>query len=353
MRQRLAPETFAISEEDLERIKNGFYSDTYFLRTREILAKDGRHPKVLMQIFQRQHAVLCGIDEALHIIRRCAHHPENLVIHALHDGDEVEPWETVMTIEGDLCDFSHLETVYLGILSRQTKIATNVRQNVKAANGKPVLFFPARFDHYAVQAGDGYAARIGGVFGVSTPANALYWGGAAQGTIPHALIATYGGDTLAATAAFHRHVPTEVNRVALVDFTNDCVNTSLAVARELGSSLWAVRLDTADNLVDVSVLPHMGNFRPTGVCPRLVRNVREALDAEGFHHVKIMVSGGFNAERITAFEKENVPVDIYAVGGSLFHNSVNFTADIVSVDGVPCAKVGRSCRPNHRLSPVI
>ena len=352
MKQRLAPETFAIAAEELERIKNGFYSDTYFLRTQEILEKDGRHPRVVMQIFQRQRAVLCGIDEALYIIKQCAHHPENLLIHALHDGDEIDPWETVMTIEGDLCDFSHLETVYLGILSRQTKIATNVRQTVNAANGKPVLFFPARFDHYAVQAGDGYAARIGGVYGVSTPANAVYWGGTAQGTIPHALIATYCGDTVAATAAFHRHVPPEVNRVALVDFSNDCVNTALAVARELGDHLWAVRLDTADNLVDVSVIPHMGNFRPTGVCPRLVRNVREALDAEGFTHVKIMVSGGFNAERVITFEKEQVPVDIYAVGGSLLHNSVNFTADIVSVDGTVCAKIGRTYNPNPRLCRV-
>ena len=286
MKQRLAPETFAIPVGELERIKNGFYSDTYFLRTREILEKDAHHPRVLMQVFQRQHAVLCGMDEALYIIKQCAHHLENLVIHALHDGDEIQPWEPVMTIEGDLTDFAHLETVYLGILSRQTKIATNVRKTVNAANGKPVLFFPARFDHYAVQAGDGYAARVGGVYGVSTAANGAYWGGIAQGTIPHALIATYGGDTVKATAAFHRHVPSEVNRVALVDFNNDCVGTSLAVARELGDKLWAVRLDTADNLVDISVLPHMGNFKPNGVCSRLVWNVREALDAENFGHVK-------------------------------------------------------------------
>lgn len=350
MKQRLSPDKFSIP---VEQIKNGYYSDSYFLRTSEILTKDNHHPRVLMQIFQRQHAILCGIDEAIAIIKKCAHNPENLIIKALHDGDEIVPWETVLTIEGDLADFSHLETVYLGVICRQTKIATNVRQVVKAANGKPVLFFPSRFDHYSVQAVDGYAAYIGGIYGVSTPANGEYWGGQALGTIPHALIAAYYGDTVKATLAFDKHIDPATNRVALVDFDNNCVETALAVARELKDKLWAVRLDTADNLVDMSVLPHMGMFKPTGVCPQLVVNVRRALDEHGFGHVKIMVSGGFNADRITQFEKANVPVDTYAVGSSLFNDNINFTADIAMVDGRPCAKAGRRYTPNPRLEPVL
>ena len=349
MKQRLSPELFNLP---VEQIKNGFFSDSYFLRTQEILIKDNHRPKVMMQVFQRQHAIVCGVDEAIAIIKKCAHDPDSLTIHALHDGDPIEPWETVMTIEGDLANFSHLETVYLGSLSRQTKIATNVHKVVKAANGKPVLFFPSRFDHYAVQASDGYAAHIGGVYGVSTPANGALWGADALGTIPHALIAAYGCDTVRASKAFDAHVNPQINRVALVDFSNDCVGTALAVAREMGDKLWAVRLDTADNLVDVSVLPHMGTFKPTGVCQQLVLNVRQALDSEGFSHVKIMVSGGFNAERILQFEAANMPVDVYAVGSSLFNDNINFTADIVLKEGQLCAKVGRSYRPNPRLTLV-
>jgi len=349
MKLRLSPDTFCIP---VEKIKSGLYSDSYFLRTQEILNKDNHHPRVLMQIFQRQNSILCGIDEAVAIIKTCAHNPENLTIKALYDGDEVKPWETVLTIEGDLADFSHLETVYLGVLSRQTKIATNVRKAVTAANGKPVLFFPSRFDHYSTQTSDGYAAYIGGAYGVSTPANGLYWGGTALGTIPHALIATYFGDTVRATMAFDKHIDPTINRVALVDFNNDCVGTSLAVARALGDTLWAVRLDTADTIIDVSVLPTMGDFKPTGVNPQLVKNVRHALDSEGFSHVKIMVSGGFTPERITEFETANVPVDVYAVGSSIFNNNINFTADIVMVDDKPCAKVGRQYRPNQRLELV-
>jgi nicotinate phosphoribosyltransferase len=349
MKQRLSAEIFRIP---VDEIKSGFYSDSYFLRTREILEKDNHHPRVMMQVFQRQHAVICGLDEAIAIINKCAHNPEKLTIRALYDGDEIEPWETVMTIEGDLADFSHLETVYLGVLSRQTKVATNVRKVVNVAGGKPVLFFPSRFDHFSVQLGDGYAAHIGGVSGVSTPANGANWGAAALGTIPHSMIATYGGDTVRATNAFHRHIDPAANRVALVDYDNDCATTALAVARELGDKLWAIRLDTSESMVDVSVQPYMGTFKPTGVCPQLVLNVRNALDEAGYQHIKIMVSGGFNVERIAEFEAARIPADIYAVGASLFAENVNFTADIVMVDGKPCAKAGRQYRANPRLQPV-
>lgn len=349
MKQRLPIDHFNLP---VREIRQGYYSDSYFIRSKNILEKDNYNPHVVMQVFQRQQSILCGIDHAVAIIKSCADNPNNLKIRALFDGDPIEPWETVLMIEGKLADFVHLETVYLGVLSRQTKIATNVNRVVKAAAGKPVLFFPSRFDHYAVQAEDGYAAKVGGVFGVSTPANASYWNGQALGTIPHALIAAYNGNTLAATEAFDRHIDPTVNRVALVDFDNDCVKSALEVARKFGPRLYGVRLDTADTLVDVSVIPQMGSFKPTGVCPRLVYNVREALDAEGFQSIKIMVSGGFNAEKIESFEKEKVPVDVYAVGSSLFNDNVNFTADIVSLEGRFCAKIGRNFRENSRLQSV-
>lgn len=346
MKNRIDPNSFNIP---VEEIKSGFYSDIYFLRTQEILNKDNYHPRVTMQIFQRDYATLCGIDEAIAIIKRCSYHPENITIHALHDGDKIAPWETIMTIEGDLADFSHLETVYLGVIARQTKVATNTSKAVAAANGKPVLFFPSRFDHYSVQQSDGYAAKIGGMSGISTPANAVAWDVEAAGTIPHALIATYLGDTLKATQAFDKHIDPKVSRVALVDFNNDCVETSLQVARALGDKLYGVRLDTSDKMVDASLINQLGNFVPTGVNEQLVKNVRQALDSEGFNKVKIMVSGGFTPEKIAKFEANKVPVDVYAVGSSIFATNFDFTADIVLVDGKPSSKKGRYFSPNPRL----
>ena len=349
MANRLPVESFGFP---VDKIKAGYYTDAYFLRSEEILNGDNHHPRVLMQIFPRANVVLCGIDETIALLKKCSFNPENLIIHALHDGDEVEEWETVMTIEGDYADFAHLETLYLGALARQSRIATNVRKVVKAANGKPVLFFPARYDIYQTQESDGYAAKIGGLSGFSTDANAKACGGKGLGTIPHALIAAYNGDTVAATAAFDKYVDPSIARIALVDFDNDCVNTSLAVARKLGKKLVGVRLDTSGSMVDKSLWTQIGTFKPTGVCKELVCNVRKALDAEGFNYVKIIVSGGFDAARVAAFEEMGVPVDTYAVGSSFFDGNINFTADIVKVDGKDCAKAGRRYNPNPRLELV-
>jgi nicotinate phosphoribosyltransferase len=203
-----------------------------------------------------------------------------------------------------------------------------------------------------VQTGDGYAAHISGAIGVSTDAQASWWGSHGIGTVPHALIAAYGGDTVVATRKFAEYMPEDVRVVTLVDFDNDCVGTSLAVAEALGDRLYGVRIDTSEMLVDKSLVDQMGRFRPTGVNPQLVWNVRNALDAAGYRHVRIVVSGGFTVDKIKEFESAGVPVDAYGVGSSLFGGRFDFTADVVLVDGEPCAKVGRGYRPNPRLERV-
>ena len=203
-----------------------------------------------------------------------------------------------------------------------------------------------------VQTGDGWAAHVAGAIGVSTDAQASWWGSEGDGTLPHALIAAYGGDTVRATEALVRHISDDVNIISLVDFENDCVQTSLTVARALQERLWGVRLDTAADLVDQSLQGEMGDFDPRGVNPRLVENVRDALDREGFRHVKIVVSGGFDADKIRRFKEAGVPVDSYGVGSALVRGSYDFTADIVLVEGSPSAKTGRWHRPNPRMDTV-
>ncbi|HST25267.1 MAG TPA: hypothetical protein VLJ76_04700 [Gaiellaceae bacterium] len=348
-RDRLPPDIFDLP---VEKMKAGYYSDAYFNYARDTLIADGRHPRVVMQVFQKHRSVLGGMDEAIAILKLCSHGWDELEVRALYDGDDVAPWETVMTIEGDYTLFAHLETVYLGVLARRTLISTNVRRVVDAANGKPILFFPARHDHHHVQTGDGYAAHVAGAIGVSTDAQSSWWGGRGLGTVPHGLIAAYAGDTVLAAERFAQWAPQDVNVVVLVDFENDSVRTSLEVARALGDRLWGVRLDTSRTLVDRSLWDAMGDFDPRGVNERLVWAVREALDAEGFERVKIVVSGGFNVERIGEFEAKGVPVDSYGVGSTLIRGENDFTADVVTVDGEPCAKVGRRLRPNPRLEPV-
>jgi len=348
-RPRLDPSIFHLP---VEKMRAGYYSDKYFVRTRDILLANGSRPRVAMQVFGKTHAYLGGIDEAIAILKLCAIEWQELVVHALRDGDEIQPWESVLLIEGPYDAFAHLETLYLGVLARRTKVGTNTRRVVDAARPKEVMFFPARHDHWLVQTGDGYAAHVAGAIGVSTDAQASWWGSEGVGTVPHALIAAFGGDTVLATKKFAEHIPESVRVVTLVDFDNDCVGTSLACARALGRRLYGVRLDTSETMVDKSLIPAMGTFKPTGVNAQLVWNVRRALDGEGFQQVKIVVSGGFTVEKIRQFEEEGVPVDAYGVGSSLYQGRYDFTADVVMVDGKPVAKVGREYRPNPRLERV-
>jgi nicotinate phosphoribosyltransferase len=355
---RLPPETFRLP---VARMREGYYTDQYFNLTRELLEAEDRHPRVLMQVFQKEDSILGGIDEAIAILKQCsARHVDGtwrdgwdeLEVHALNEGDAIAPFETVLTIEGDYAYFAHLETVYLGVLARCTLVMRNVRAVVEAAHGKPILFFPARHDHWLVQTGDGWAAHVAGAIGVSTDAQASWWGGRGVGTVPHALIAAYGGDTVAAARAFAERYHAETNITVLVDFENDSVRTALEVAEALGEDLWGVRLDTSERLVDEALRDEPHPALHHGVTPLLARRVRKALDDAGHRHVRIVVSGGFDAEKIARFEAEGTPVDAYGVGSSLLRGQNDFTADVVRVDGRPVAKVGRHERPNPRLELV-
>ena len=430
--ERLRPETFRLP---VEKIRAGYKSDIYFARTKLILEQDRRQDRVTMQIFQKhQAAVIVGTDHTLAILhtgagryrdrkrsdalfarylhaeRRAYAHwsalpasggwevyaplarevfelshelaslwePQwrDLEVRSLNDGEIAEPGEPVMIIEGEYGAFAHLETLYLGALAEGTRVATNTRDVVQAANGKPVIMFGARHQAHEAQAGAGYAAYVGGATGVSTDEQGEWWGSTGLGTVPHALIAVYGGDTTVATLKFDEYInrTTEaighltapgtpeghVNVTSLVDFQNDVVNTSLGVAHALGQRLWGVRVDTSESLIDKSIVREIeahhgvaGRDEVRGVTPRLVQILRDALDSAGYGHVRIVASGGFDRDKIARFEQLGVPVDVYGVGSALVHGSgFDHTADIVRVEGRPVAKVGRELRASTRLHPV-
>ena len=362
-RARLDPAIFRLP---VARLRSGYYADAYFVYTKQLLEADDHHPRVLMQVFQKQDSLLGGIDEAIAVLKLGSGHIgadggwvpgwDELTVRALYEGDAIAPREPVLTIEGDYSLFAHLETVYLGCLARRSLIMRNVATVVSAARGKPIFYFPARHDHWLVQTGDGWAAHVAGAIGVSTDAQASWWGGVGIGTVPHGLIAAYGGDTVKAAELFAERYHGEMNITVLVDWENDSVTTALEVASALGDRLWGVRLDTSELLVDRTLWEewdtHPPSFRPTGVNPRLVEKVRAALDEAGFPDVRIVASGGFNAQRIDEFERAGVPVDAYGVGSSLIRGENDFTADVVLVDGKPCAKVGRGFVPSARLELV-
>jgi nicotinate phosphoribosyltransferase len=350
------------------------FTDCYFTKSREAAVAFNHNPTVLYQVFQKHEGVFCGkraIEELLKDVQ------EDIAVDemwCLEDGDPISPFETAMLIKGTFQDLVELETIYLGLMARQSRIASNVRKAVLAANGKPVLFFPARFDHFRTQYTDGYAAACGGAAGCATEEqtdgfNDYYWlrlgydrGFEPVGTMPHALIAAFGGDTVQAALAFKAARPDEQCWV-LVDFHNDCAKTAIEVFKafqEKGLVLHGVRLDTSEKLADEGIVPKAKEWHvtpPTGVCPQLVAHVRQELNQAGANVVKIAVSGGFTPEKIARFENEKVPADVYAIGEGFLAGSMAYTSDIVAIfkDNrmVPVAKVGRGFKPNPRLKQVV
>jgi len=364
------------------RMAEGWYTDRYFTRTANTLAFDGRDPVVQVQVFAKQPGIIAGVYEVIRMLQtQLARHPytrrayslDEMRLETLMDGDQVQPHETALMVTGPYVAFAHLETDYLGVLARRSLVATNVRRVIDAASGKPVIFMGARHDDWRVQTPDGYAARVGGAGSVSSDAGGAWWGASGVGTMPHAMIAAYGGDVVAATLAFtrycHAHEP-DVKVVSLVDYHNDVIADSLAVARAMhgtfgAGSLTAVRVDTSERLVDAALAGEAaarGRQGLTGVNPELVRRLRGALDRAGFADVGIIVSGGFTPAKIERFETEGVPVIGYGVGSSLLGhndgeadgllNDFDFTADVVRVDGHEESKEGRGLSPNARLIPV-
>ncbi|HEX8673638.1 MAG TPA: hypothetical protein VF710_17210 [Longimicrobium sp.] len=359
------------------RMASGWLSDRYFVRTSATLRHAGIDPEVTLQVFAKKGGVLAGVYEALRLLQTqlaegCDY--TRLTVDTLLEGDSIntegsESWETVMHITGPYRAFGHLETPLLGVLARRSLVATNTRAVVEAAAGKPVIFMAPRHDDWRVQTPDGYAAQIGGARSVSSDAAGSWWGSPGVGTMPHAMIATFGGDTVAATLAFARYLRAEepeVQVMSLVDYENNSVRTALEVARAMRAefgpgSLAAVRVDTSERLIDDSLIgdPEVwGRASLTGVNAHLVRKMRAALDAEGFPEVGIVVSGGFKPNKIRQFEAQQVPVAAYGVGSSLLGHSdgtggllsdFDFTADVVRLDGAEAGKVGRSFRPNARL----
>ncbi len=432
--RRLDPRVFKL---DTDRMRTGWYSDAYFINVRNILAalaeqgyrfagssaaldEVGVSPDEIetgnmeaeMQLFTKREpfSIVAGADNAIAMLKLCAGYFDGerfvdtwdaLEVHAVQDGTKLEPWVPAIRVRGRYRDFAILETPMLGAIARRTRIATNVFKTLVATGGKEVLFFPARFDIHETQAGDGYAYRVAiEAYNkeagtrllpfISTDSQGDWWGESGGGTVSHSYILCFLKDTVEAMLKFAEIISPETKRIVLVDTDNDCVRASVATARamfrryveciEAGREaeaekfvLYAVRPDTAADMVDESIDPVGDPAVDCGVNPRLIWNIRRALDsaADGmnldeewrdrarryFRSVKIVATGGFTPERIRLFESLDVPVDIYGVGSYLMRGEKNdFTADIVRVkiNGAwrDMAKTGRRAIDNPDLEHV-
>lgn len=348
--KRLTNKTFNFDK----RLKEGFFTANYFLKTRKIVLENIPNQIVTMQFFQRENDVMvCGLDECISLIHEFAIEPENLKIEALNDGDIIQYGEPVLKITGKYENFGFLESMIDGILARRSSVATNTYRVMKVLNGKGIINMADRQDEYNTQIGDGYAAYVAGLKADSTDAMGLWWGGKGLGTMPHALIQICDGDICKAADFYLKTFPNE-KVTALIDYHNNVVRDGLIIARHLKEKLKAVRVDTSKALIDHYFDDKdTSSFDPHGVCKELIFALRNALDSEGFDYVKIIVSSGFDADKIRDFEKNNVPVDIYGVGTSLVKVNVGFTGDLVLLNGKHQAKEGRKDIVSNRLEKVI
>ena len=318
-------------------VLSGESADVYFMRAEQVLEHEGLDPVVTMEVFARQDAVLCGIDEVKNLLAHALATADRAetVVEALDDGDAIRPKEVVLRITARYRAFGLYETALLGMLAQSTGWATAARACVEAAAPQPVISFGARHVHPHITDVLDYAAIVGGCVGASTPAGARLAGLSPTGTMPHSLVLIMG-DTVRAAQAFDRDLDPDVPRIVLVDTFKDEAEEALRVANALGNRLYGIRLDTPSERGRVT--------------PDLVTEIRARLDQAGFDHVKIVVSGGLTPERMAVFKEAAAPVDSYAVGSYISGATpIDFTGDIKEIDGKPIAKRGRI--PGRTESP--
>jgi nicotinate phosphoribosyltransferase len=322
-----------------ERVLSGETADIYFIRTREAMQAAGLNPLAVMEVFPARDGLLCGMREAIALLREVLS-PDGEAW-GLAEGDRISAKEVVLRIKAHYLSYAIYETAILGMLSSETGWATAAAECVAAAGTIPVVSFGARHVHPSAAPYLDYAAIIGGCLGCSTTLGSRLSGTDPSGTMPHAMVLCFG-DTVKAALAFDKYIAPEVSRTVLVDTFMDEADESVRVARALGDKLQAVRLDTPHELC--------------GVTPELVRKVRSRLDDEGFSAVRIFVSGGISPAQIRQFIESGAPVDGFGVGRYISSAKPNdFTADLKEIDGSPIAKRGRTSgiTPNPRLSRLI
>jgi nicotinate phosphoribosyltransferase len=308
-----------------EEIKKGLVTDIYFERTKNILEAKGVDLHVraecVAHVFPSswEWAVLAGIEECAEVIKELP-----VDVRVMKEGTVFGTEQPVMEISGMYLDFGKYETALLGLICQASGVATMAARCKKAAGDKEVISFGARRVHPTLAPLIERNAYIGGCDGVSATLGAKLIGRDPVVTMPHALIILIG-DTVMATRAFDEVIEPTIRRVSLIDTFNDEKIEALNVADALGEKLYAVRLDTPQS--------RRGDFFA------IMKEVRWELDLRGYKNVKIFLSGGIHEGDIQRYS----PIaDAYGIGTAISSApAVDFSMDIIEVEGRPLAKRGK------------
>lgn len=317
-----------------EEIKKGETTDVYFVRTNEILQKEGlTEQRVVAEVTTGSlprdwdWAVLAGVEEAVHLMEGIS-----VDVESLPEGSIFRPKDhrgtrlPVMTLDGRYLDFSLYETPLLGLLCQASGMAT-MAARVRKGAGKDstILSFGIRRAHPVLAPMIDRACYLGGFDAVSSIIGARLLDLQPTGTMPHSLIVSIG-DQVKAWKSFNKYMPKDVPRIALVDTYYDEKTESIMAAEALGKDLYGVRLDTPGS--------RRGDFA------EIIREVRWELDARGFDKVKIFVSGGLDEHSVGRYARAGA--DGFGVGSAVSSApAVDFAMDIVEIEGRPVAKRGK------------
>ena len=317
-----------------EEIKKGETTDVYFVRTNEILQKEGlTEQRVVAEVTTGSlprdwdWAVLAGVEEAVHLMEGIS-----VDVESLPEGSIFRPKDhrgtrlPVMTLEGRYLDFSLYETPLLGLLCQASGMATMAARVRKGAGKDSTIFsFGIRRAHPVHAPMIVRACYLGGFDAVSSIIGARLLDLEPTGTMPHSLIVSIG-DQVKAWKSFNKYMPKDVPRIALVDTYYDEKTESIMAAEALGKDLYGVRLDTPGS--------RRGDFA------EIIREVRWELDARGFDKVKIFVSGGLDEHSVGRYARAGA--DGFGVGSAVSSApAVDFAMDIVEIEGRPVAKRGK------------
>ena len=355
-------------------------TDTYFLRTRDIVSSYG-DTEVTYAIFMRR-PVLSAVNLAIDWLQAIVKERKGSVNikRCFKEGDDVGAGEPMIYISGSMLILVDLETSLLQKIGATCVAAYNARSMVESLKKTSFLAMDARHcagtDMADLMA---YGAFVGservksegdavGFIGCATDRTAhLFENTKGLGTMPHALVG-YAGSTLKAAQMFHSKWPDQPLTV-LIDYFGKEITDGLMVCRAFKTladkGTLSLRLDThggryiegLDVAGSYAILERncpdaIRGYRTeqelryligTGVSAAAVWHLREMLDNEGFENVRIVASSGFGPEKCKVFSLANVPVDVIGTGSYLPSrwSETYATADIISYGGKSQVKLGR------------
>lgn len=277
-------------------------------------------------------AVVCGIKEALEMIKNLGNAPASFFekflpgddyaeyreflanmkftgdVYAMREGEIAFPREPIITVKAPIIEAQVLETPLLCIMNHQMAVATKASRVTRATN-KPVSEFGSRRAHgpWAAVHG-GKAAYLAGCANSSNVLTACKFGLESSGTMAHSYTTSFGCTIEGEYKAFDTYIKTHKNEglILLID-TFDTLKCGIINAIKAFKN----------NGIDDNYQYGYGVRLDSGDLTYLSQECRKALDNAGLTKCKIFATNSLDEYIITDLERQNAKIDAYGVGDAI------------------------------------